>query len=186
MAAYRRPKFTADWNLTWTHTFKSNLIDLALYEKLNSYCPYDIDDNNNTPAIMSNLVLGWQATSQLKLHTHVLFEGRQTSYNIDLEHYDRSRTYYLLYDLYRIVPDMEEMATAYWDDAVASAEKVVSCKEMPARCILNIGGEYTFGPVTLGLNIHNLLGTRYHRSGMNTNVIPQQGRWFLATLGVQF
>ncbi len=112
MAAYRRPKFTADWNLTWTHTFKSNLIDLALYEKLNSYCPYDIDDNNNTPAIM--------------------------------------------------------------------------CKEMPARCILNIGGEYTFGPVTLGLNIHNLLGTRYHRSGMNTNVIPQQGRWFLATLGVQF
>ena len=57
--------------------------------------------------------------------------------------------------------------------------------EMPARCILNIGGEYTIGPVTLGLNIHNLLGTRYNRSGMNTNLIPQQGRWFLGSIAVR-
>ena len=134
---------------------------------------------------MSNLVLGWQATSHLKLHTHVLFEGRQKSYNIDLEHYDRSRTYYFLYALYRGFPEMEEKAAAYWDEAVASAEKVVSCKEMPSRCILNIGGKYTFGPVTLGLDIHNLLGTRYHRSGMNTNIIPQQGRWFMGSIAVR-
>ena len=185
MAAYRQHKFTADWNFTWTHTFKSNLIDLDLYEKLKPYCSYDIDDNNNTPAIMSNLVLGWQATSHLKLHTHVLFEGRQTSYNIDLEQYDRSRTYYLMYDLYRGFPSMAEKAAAYWDEAIASAQKVVSDKEMPARCILNIGGEYTFSHISLGLDIHNLLGTRYHRSGMNTNLIPQQGRWFLATLGIR-
>ena len=185
MAAYRLPKFTADWNFTWTHTFKSNLIDLDLYENLNSYCPYDIDDNNNTPAIMSNLVLGWQATPRLKLHTHVLFEGRQTSYNIDLEHYDRSRGYYFLYTLLKGFPDMEEKAAAYWDEAVSSAEKVVSCKEMPSRCILAIGGKYTFGPVTLGLDIHNLLGTRYHRSGMNTNIIPQQGRWFMGSIAVR-
>jgi iron complex outermembrane receptor protein len=56
---------------------------------------------------------------------------------------------------------------------------------MPTRCILNIGGEYTFGPVTLGLNIHNLLGTRYHRSGMNTNIIPQEGRWFMGSVAVR-
>ena len=80
---------------------------------------------------------------------------------------------------------MEEKAAAYWDEAVASAEKVVSCKEMPSRCILNIGGKYTFGPVTLGLDIHNLLGTRYHRSGMNTNIIPQQGRWFMGSIAVR-
>jgi iron complex outermembrane receptor protein len=185
MTTYRLPRFTADWNFTWTHTFKSNLIDLDLYEKLTPYCHYDIDDNNNTPAIMSNLVLGWQATSQLKLHTHVLFEGRQTSYNIDLEHYDRSRTYYLLYNLYRGFPELEERAAASWDEAVASAEKVVSSKKMSSRCILNIGGKYTFGPVTLGLDIHNLLGTRYHRSGMNTNIIPQQGQWFMASIAVR-
>ena len=32
---------------------------------------------------------------------------------------------------------------------------------------------------------HNLLGTHYYRSGMNTNVIPQQGRWFLASVGIR-
>ena len=76
-------------------------------------------------------------------------------------------------------------ADEYWNEAVASAEKIVSRKEMSARCIVNVGGTYTLGPVTIGLDIHNLLGTSYHRSGMNTNVIPQQGRWFLATLGVR-
>ena len=55
---------------------------------------------------------------------------------------------------------------------------------MSARCILNVGGEYTFGPVTIGLDIHNLLGTRYNRSGMNTILIPQQGRWFMGSIAV--
>ena len=115
----------------------------------------------------------------------MLFEGRQTSYNIDLEHYDMSRTYYFMYSLYRGFPSMKDRADEYWNEAVASAEAIVSRKDMSARCIVNIGGAYTLGPVTIGLDIHNLLGTSYHRSGMNTNVIPQQGRWFLATLGVR-
>ena len=185
MAAYKQPKFTADWNFTWTHTFKSNLSELSLYDKLVPYYSNDIDDNNNIPAIMSNLVLGWQVAPRLRLHTHVLFEGPQTSYNIDLEQYNLSRTYYLDYAFYNLFPSMEEKAAAAWDDAVASTGKIISRREMPARCILNLGGEYTFGPVTLGLNIHNLLGTHYNRSGMNTNLIPQQGRWFLATIGVK-
>ena len=182
MASYKQPKFTADWNFTWTHTFKSNLIDLDLPENLMPYYSKDIDDNNNTPTVMSNLVLGWQATPQLKLHTHVLFEGRQTSYNIDLERYAMSKTYYLEYNFYRLFPSMEKETTAAWEAAVASAGKVINCQEMPARCILNIGGEYTFGPVTLGLNVHNLLGTKYDRSGMNTSIIPQQGRWFMGSV----
>ena len=185
MAAYKQPKFTADWNFTWTHTFKSNLSELSLYDKLVPYYSNDIDDNNNIPAIMSNLVLGWQVAPRLRLHTHVLFEGRQASYNIDLEQYALSRTQYLEYAFYSLIPSMEEKAAAAWNDAVASTGKIISRKEMPARCILNLGGEYTFGPVTLGLNIHNLLGTHYNRSGMNTNLIPQQGRWFLATIGVK-
>ena len=54
---------------------------------------------------------------------------------------------------------------------------------MSPRAIVNLGGEYTLGPVTFGLNIHNLFNTSYNRSGMNTNLIPQQGRWFLANVG---
>jgi len=82
-------------------------------------------------------------------------------------------------------PATAEKADAAWQAAVDAAGKNITHLEMPARCILNLGGEYTFGPVTLGLNIHNLLGTHYNRSGMNTNLIPQQGRWFLATIGVK-
>ena len=185
MAAYKQPKFTADWNVTWTHTFKSNLSELSLFDKLAPYYLNDIDDNNNIPAIMSNLVLGWQVAPRLRLHTHVLFEGRQASYNFDLEQYALSRTQYLDYAFYNLIPGMEEKAAAAWNDAVASTEKIISRKEMPARCILNVGGEYTLGPVTLGLNIHNLLGTHYNRSGMNTNLIPQQGRWFMGSIAVR-
>ena len=185
MAGYRRPRLTTHWNLTWTHTFKSTIVPIELYEKLMPYYSYNIDDNNNTPVIMSNLVVGWQAASRLRLHAHVLFESSQTSYNIDLEHYDMSRTYYFMYSLYRGFPSMKDRADEYWNEAVASAEAIVSRKDMSARCIVNVGGAYTLGPVTIGLDIHNLLDTRYHRSGMNTNVIPQQGRWFLATLGVR-
>jgi len=185
MTSYRQPKFTADWNLTWTHTFKSNLPVLSLPEKIIPYYPNEIDDNNNTPAILSNLVLGWQATPQLRLHTHVLFEGRQKSYNIDLEQYDLSQTYYLDYAFYNLIPGREEKAAAAWENAVDHAGKIIDCKEMPARCIFNIGGEYTWKSVTFGLNIHNLLGTRYHRSGMNTNIIPQQGRWFMGSVTVR-
>ena len=185
MAGYRRQKFSADWNLTWTHTFKSNLVPINLFEKLEPYYPYNIDDNNNTPVIMSNLVLAWQVAPRLRLHTHVLFEGSQTSYNIDLEQYAKSRTIYMLYDISRILPNMEDVAAAYLEEAIEAARQTVSHHEMPARCILNIGGEYTFGPVTIGLDIHNLLDTSYNRSGMNTTLILQQGCWFMGSIAVR-
>lgn len=76
-------------------------------------------------------------------------------------------------------------AEAASEAAMALAPYVVSRQKMPARAIVNVGGEYTLGTVTFGLNIYNLLGTRYNRSGMNTNLIPQQGRWFLASIGVK-
>ena len=134
---------------------------------------------------MSNLVLGWQVTPKLKLHTHVLFEGCQTSYNPDLEQDVLANTYLIEWAIYQFSPDTAEKASAAWEAAVDAAKKNIAHLEMPARCILNVGGEYTIGPVTLGLNIHNLLGTHYYRSGMNTNLIPQQGRWFMGSIAVR-
>ena len=185
MANYRQPKFTADWNFTWTHTFKANIINFGVLELLSPYYQNDIDDNNNTPAIMSNLVLGWQVTPKLKLHTHVLFEGRQTSYNPDLEQDVLANTYIIEWAINQFSPKTAEKASAAWEAAVDAARKNITHLGMPARCILNVGGEYTIGPVTLGLNIHNLLGTHYYRSGMNTNLIPQQGRWFMGSIAVR-
>ena len=133
---------------------------------------------------MSNLVLGWQVTPRLKLHTHLLFESRQTSYNTDLykvvqiyEGFDRMVDCYMEGDY--------EGALVVEEEIAALAPYVTMRKEIPARAIINLGGEYTIGSVTIGLNIHNLLGTRYSRSGMNTNVLPQQGRWFLVSLGIR-
>ena len=53
---------------------------------------------------------------------------------------------------------------------------------IPARAIVNIGADYQIGKLTLGLNIHNLFDTRYDRSGMNTNLVPQQGRWWTVSV----
>jgi len=183
MTSYKTPKFTANWNLTWTRTFKLNLIDLGLPSELTPKPLNVVDANNNTPAIMSNLVLGWQVTPRLKLHTHVLFEGNQTSYNTDLENYVQSYVSYYRYMMYQEM-DMENEAAASRQDAVVSANKVTMQKKMPARAITNIGGEYSFGAVTLGLDIHNLFNLLYYRSGMNTNVIPQQGRWVMGSVAV--
>ena len=178
------PRFTANFNLTWTHTFKSNLMGIDLGETLNSYFDTDINDNNNTPAIMSNLVLGWQATKRLKLHTHILFEGKQTSYNTDLVQLVRAAGGIAAYEKYAAQGMITEAAAAIMQ-TIGYISNVIMHKEMPARAIVNIGGEYQLSPFTIGLNIHNLFNTRYYRSGMNAPLIPQQGRWFLASIGIK-
>ena len=184
MASYKQPKFTADFNLTWTNTFKSNLMGLNMGDLVKEAYNTNIDANNNTPAIMSNLVLGWQVLPQLKLHTHILFESKQTSHNTDLNNV-------LLYDkeIYKAIQcDLagdEKGSMIAREAALALAPYTIMHKEMSPRAIVNLGGEYTLGPVTFGLNIYNLFGTRYNRSGMNTNLIPQQGCWFLASVGVK-
>ena len=184
IASYKQPKFTADFNLTWTNTFKSNLMGLTLGDIVEAIDNTHIDANNNTPAIMSNLVLGWQVLPQLKLHTHILFEGKQTSHNTDLNnvllYYKEVRKAYKC-----AAEGDEEGAMIAREAALALAPYNIMHKEMSPRVIINLGGEYTLGPVTFGLNIHNLLNIRYDRSGMNTNLIPQQGLWFLASVGIK-
>ena len=164
LANYRSKKFTADFNLTWTHTFKSNILD------------NNIDDNINTPAIMSNAVVSWQATPHLRLHTHIMFEGTQRTYNYDLVR---------LIEFYKYLADV----TLEDIDAEEIAEmsgNLIMRKEMPSRVIFNIGAEYQIGKLTLGANIHNLFDTYYYRSGKNTNVVPQKGRWFMFDIAYKF
>ena len=183
-ASYRLPRLTTNFNLTWTHTFKSNLMGVDFGEVLNSYFTTDINTNNNTPAIMSNLVVGWQTTKRLKLHTHILFEGKQSSYNTDLIQLVRAAGGIAAYQKYAAA-GMTEEAAAAMQQTIGYVSRIIMHKEMPARAIINIGGEYELSPVTFGLEIHNLLDTHYYRSGMNAPLIPQQGLWFLASIGVR-
>ena len=182
-ASYKLPKLTVNWNFTWIHTIRSNLVDAESFlpKEIATYCSSDVDDNNNTPAVMSNLVLAWQATPRLKLRSHLLFEGKQTAYIANVESYILSNIFYNYYGNPDKYPGN---SVEYYRIAVYYASNSILPKDMPARAILNIGADYRFGPVTIGLDVHNLLGTRYDRSGMNTNLIPQQGRWFMGTIGV--
>ena len=167
LAAYRARKFTADFNLTWTHTFESNIL------------AQNIDDNNNTPTIMSNAVLSWQATKHLRLHSHILFEGTQTTYNYDLVS---------LIDLYKVdfsvLDELDAEAKAILVQEIS--DNLIMRKEMPSRVIFNIGAEYQIDRLTLGFNVRNLFNTYYYRSGMNTNVVPQKGCWFMFDVAYKF
>ena len=171
-------------NLTWLHTFRSNLMGVDEVDVLQDLYSSDIDTNNNTPALRGNLVVGWQATKRFRLNGHLLFEGRQTSYNIDMVKVIQSYNYAEMASDYMKQGD-PDMAALSLLKALDCMRHIVMQKSMAPRAIVNLGGEYKLGPVTLGLEIHNLLGTRYYRSGMNTNLIPQQGRWFMGTVGVR-
>ena len=185
MASYEPLRtLSCHFNLTWTKTFKSNLMGLDLPNELKEYYSADIDANNNTPALRSNLVLSWQATKRFRLHTHLLFESKQTSYNTDLVKLIQASNGIQIATEYYNQGDMEQ-ATNYGLQAIEAMQHIIMQKDMPARAIINMGGQYTVGPVMLGLDINNLLGTHYYRSGMNTNLIPQQGRWFLASVGIR-
>ena len=173
MTSYRRPKYSVEFNCTWIRTFNSNLFIR------------NIDTNNNTPAITSNVVLAWQATPRLKLFSNVLFESKQTSYNLDL-------TQMILYT--NIASYIEEaLENEYYDSVMEWAEELERVKEtlihqedMKARAIFNIGAEYKWKKLTLGLNVRNLFNTQYNRSGMNTKLIPQKGRWFMFDIAYKF
>ena len=128
---------------------------------------------------MSNLVLTWRATPQLKLHAHTLFESKQSTY-----YYDINKCCYVMKLFYKGMdmedddPELEELSAIINEMNSQPFTK----KDMPTRAIVNVGVDYQIGKLTLGLNIHNLLDTRYDRSGMNTNLVPQQGRWWTVSV----
>ena len=184
MGNYKSPRFTADVNVTWMKTYKANLMGVE-NGIFTSNSMTDINANNNTPAIMSNAVLAWQASKRLKLHTHILFEGKQSSYNTDLVRLLQIMGCFDNADYFYEIGNIEE-AEDWLDMAMSLFPELISKRDMSARAIVNAGAEYKLGKLTLGLNIHNLFGTRYNRSGMNTNLIIQQGRWFLFDVAYKF
>ena len=173
MANYHNRAWTVDFNLTWTHTYEANV-----YTE-------NINDNNNTPAIMSNAVVSWQATPRLRLHSHVLFEGKQTTYNLDVV--EMINSYKLMAAAEEALAKNElEKANQLKIEMLESLDRLVMHKEMPSRFIFNIGAEYKWNKFTFGLNVRNLFNHKYFRSGMNTNVVFQKGRWFMFDVAYKF
>ncbi len=173
MASYQTKRISANFNLSWIKTLKLNL----------SY--KDIDDNNCTPAITSNTVLAWKATNRLKLFSKLTFESRQTSYNVSLS------TMMKLYEIgkemvyYVTIGDLAKGAELLEQEIWLTENELVSELDIDARAILDAGAEYKLlDNLTLGLNVSNLFNTKYYRSGMNTRLVPQRGRWFMLSIGL--
>ena len=189
MANYKTPRFTANLNLTWLKTFKSEIAQPDMTgdeeegeENYMEDTPAIVNGNINTPGIMSNLVLTWQATSRLKLHTHVLFEGKQTSHYLNINaacEYEQCYQTILDWGL-----DSEEGKQAE-ARLIELFDEYYAEKDMSARAIVNLGADYTLGKFCFSLNVNNLFNTRYNRSGMDAPLMPQQGRWFMASIGVK-
>jgi iron complex outermembrane receptor protein len=176
MAGYKRGRLTANFNATWIHTLKSSIYFLKIL-------PYNIDHNNSTPAIMANLTTGWQTTKNLRLYAKASFQGKQTTYNMSYAAYSQI---YGIIELYEETDDEEykqELALLMID---ILQNRLVSSQDLSSRIIFDLGGEYRIGKVSLGLDLHNLFNIKYNQSGMNTGLVPQRGRWFMASLGYQF
>ena len=172
-AKYHRRRFNADFNLSWMNTLKNNVLSR------------DIDHNNNTPRLMSNLVLGWQATNSLNLHTHIGLTGKQTSYNSDIVQIIAFNNYMNTYNYYINKGDEEE-ALGWYELAIEAYNRIVYKKDLDARLTIDLGAEYQIGKFTLGIDIHNLLNKRGYLSGMNTRFVPQKGLWFTASVAYKF
>ena len=183
-ANYQTPRFSANLDVTWAHTFKSNIsTEGDLFDEDETFekdLMYGIiNDNNNTPALTSNLVLAWQPTQQLRLHAHTLFESKQSTYYYDLN----KRCYEgKLWSDYYMLEEDDPRRKEIWEEIENLDVGHYTRKDMAARAIVNVGAEYRIGKLILGLNIHNLFDTRYDRSGMNTNLVPQQGRWWTVSV----
>jgi iron complex outermembrane receptor protein len=169
MASYNRKKFTSNLNLSWIKTYSSNIILT------------DVNRNNNTPGITSNFVAGWQATKQLKLHSKLTFEGKQTSYNIMISTLLKINE--LSEELEKITDPAKslELAERLFDMV---ENELVKGQDIDPRLTINLGADYKPTPyMTVSLNIRNLLNHKYYQSGMNSGLVPQRGRWYMFSVG---
>ena len=170
MASYRCGPLSANLSAAWIHTYKAGII----YK--------DFNDNNSTPDFTSNLVLAWQASRKLRLHANALLQTSQTAYNISFNTLSQIN---LL--LKQTLYDKDVDYTPQQFDVITDLieNKLVATQHISPRIVLNLGAEYRIGKVTLGLDVHNLLDKSYYQSGMNTGLVPQRGRWLLATAGLE-
>ena len=148
----------------------------------------------NTPELSVNTTLAWQATKQLKLHTHMAFYSKQRTVYMDLISYGTVTKTSEIIDALEAKQasgaqlSIEEQmtlqaATAAFNNAINNVNQE---RDIPAYFVMDLGANYKIGKLELGLNIHNLLNRHYNIGGACTGGIPQKGRWFLFDVAYTF
>ncbi len=113
----------------------------------------------------------------------MLFEGKQTSHYLNINaacEYEQCYQTILDWGL-----DSEEGKQAE-ARLIELFDEYYAEKDMSARAIVNLGADYTLGKFCFSLNVNNLFNTRYNRSGMDAPLMPQQGRWWTASVSYHF
>ena len=179
-ADYRRRPFTAHVNATWQGVSRAELFDITFGHSL------------STPDFSANAVLAWQATKNLKLRTHVDFKSRQHVFYLDILEYGAYRTFSNLLrefkEAYAIdpTPENKEMVEFYEKLTTEKQNDVPVFKEIGSRVLFDLGATYQWRNLTFDLDVKNIFNRKYVQSGVSTGLIPQRGRWFMATIGYKF
>jgi len=170
---YTHRKFTANMTAAWQKLRKGTVFN------------YELDDATNIPTFSANLVMGWQPFKDLKLHSHVTYASKQTSYSIDLASA-------VLKGLLEGVTDdqaiamMKDIMSQFSDVKGASGNPIVF-NDVSPRIIVGAGATYKIiEGLELSINVRNLFNTSYYQSGMATGLVRQQGRWFIADFSYKF
>jgi len=179
-ADYQLRRLSVNVNATWQNTSRNRILS------------FDFDRPVNTPVVMANATVAWRPINNLQLHSHLSFYGNQQTFYLDIVNYS---SYINAYNWYNelILKYIESPTTELEQQLYEMAGKLevyysnsTVTKDIDARLIADIGAIYTLGRVELGFDVSNLLNTHYSQSGMSTGLIPQKGRWFMASLGYKF
>jgi len=188
-ARYERRRFTANLSASWQTAARNDMFDVKLDYAL------------NTPKLSTDLLLAWQATKQLKLRTHIDYKGPQHTYYIDLREYAALMGTINLYGEkwtemheYMESPDCDEAVVREMEEGLKlieesynyHVENIPVFKDISARILFDVGATWRWRNLTLDVDVKNLFNHHYSISGMSTGLVPQRGRWFLATIGFKF
>ncbi len=182
---YERKRFSANLVAAWIKSSKYN------------YNYYDSDVPFNTPEFSANAVLTWKASKRMNIHSRIGLFSKQTTRYLNIinsvkiqQKYDEIAKIYNKYQQEDIesVISKEDMAKVLQLQADISnlAENLNTQKEINPYFIVDLGANYKYKNLELGLNIYNLLNKEYSLSGANTGLIPQKGRWFLFDIAYKF
>ena len=179
-ADYQHRPFTAHVNATWQGVSRAELFDITFGHSL------------STPDFAANAVFAWQATKNLKLRTHIDFKSRQHVFYLDILKYGIFRTYNTMLteakEKYALDPTPENKAEVdYYDKETTQAQNEIPVfKEINSRVLFDLGATYQWRNLTFDIDVKNILNNHYKQSGVSTGLIPQRGRWYLATVGYKF
>ena len=188
-ANYQHRRLSAHLNATWQDVSK------------NRQAGSDYDHALNIPTFTANGIVAWQATRNLRLHSHIGFEGRQHNTYIDILHYAIHQVYVsrwmekvVEFEEYTSSPDYdheeaEEMLAMIenFRSLAKTEESMIDVnKTVPARVIVDLGASYKWHNLTLTANIKNLFNHHYVQGGMSTCLVPQRGRWLMFEIAYKF